>query len=152
YPFPRTPNNGPPFASDYQDYRPSSRHDLFYDNKPNLTVPSAPPHLESPSPLSPLEVPFTATEEPHQPYLDYSAKQLPDDASKNDLSNPYLEPQQQQQQPPFRPLYPPQSYQDNYMRTNESLPYIEQGLNAPSPPLPPKRRTLYSRLFNGDQK
>ena len=151
YPFPRTGKNGPPFASDYQDYRPSSRHDLFYDNNTKLAVPSAPPHLESPSPISPLEVPYTGSEEPRQPYSDYKTTQLSDYPSKNDLSNPYIE---SQPQPPFQSLRPAQPYQDNYnyATPNDSLPYIEQGLSAPSPPLPPKPRTLYSRLFNGDQK
>ena len=77
YPLPRKGNNVPPFASDYQDYRPSSRHDLFYDNKPNLAVPSAPPHLESPGPVSPFEDPFADTEEPRRPYSDYKPGEPP---------------------------------------------------------------------------
>lgn len=150
YPLPRKGNNVPPFASDYQDYRPSSRHDLFYDNKPNLAVPSAPPHLESPGPVSPFEDPFAETEEPRRPYSDYKPGEPPIYSSRNDLSNPYLE--SQEQHPPYQPFRPLQSYEDNYAKPNDSFPNIEQGLNPPSPPPPPKRRTLFSRLFNGDQK
>jgi hypothetical protein len=144
YQFPQKGNNNaPPFASDSQGYRPSPRHDLFYDNTPNLAAPSAPPHLESPRPISPLENPFTTAEEPRQPFSEYRTTELPNYSSKDDLSNQYFEPQQPQR--PFQPLYP-----------NPNDPYgnIEQGFNPPSPPLPPapKRRTLFSRLFDGDQK
>lgn len=141
YPFPRKGSNVVPFASDSPGYRPSSRHDLFYDNTPNRTVPSAPPHLEAPGRISPLENPFNTAEEPRQPFSDYRTTELPNYASKDDLSNQYFEPQQPQR--PFQPFYP---------NPNDSYGNIEQGFNAPSPPPPPKQRTLLSRLFDGDQK
>ena len=131
YPFSQGPNNSR--ASDYPDYRPSSRHNLFYDKTP---TPSTPPHLET-RPVSPFN-PYARTEEPRS-YTDYRVTP-PVYAGRRD-SNPFVHPTQDSR-----------SYQNNFTKPGDSShSFVEQGLNAPSPP-PPKRRTLYSRLFNGEQK
>jgi hypothetical protein len=150
YPLPRTGGNQPP-APGYDDCRPSSRHDLFYDN-------SNPPRIDVTFPSSPLN-PYDQTEE-SRPDKDTTTPPLPTYPPSKIESSPFSDPKQ----PPygdtrsrselnFEPLHPSQAYQDNYMTSTNSFtsPYIEQGGQAPSPP-PPKERTVFSRLFNGDQR
>jgi len=147
YPFYRKEGNQPP-ATVNDDYRPSLRHDLFLDNsnapRVDVTFPSSGlnlsteteesrPSNDAPPPFAP---PYSQTKVDSNSFSD--SKQLPYDdfRSRSELD--------------FGPTQTSQTYQDNYMKPNNSFaaPYIEQ---APSP-LPPKPRTLYSRLFNGNQK
>lgn len=138
--------NGPPDGSyDYNNYRPSSVQDLNvpYDR---TNVPSAlkppPGSRQQDDPFNP----YLRTEDVTRPYTDTPAY--------SDNNNPYpygntpLGPQQ-----PFQPLHPSASYQDGYTKPNDPFPYVETNLNAPTPPLvSPKRRTLFSRLFDGEQR
>jgi hypothetical protein len=126
-------------------------------DRPNASA-AGPPRLESPPPTSPFN-PYSRTEDT-QPYSDYN----PGVQSGKPDANPYSSPSQPTITPyedrkvsdqAFQPLYPSQSYQDNYMKPQDSYsPYVERRDRNPSPPLlpQPKKRTFFSRLFNGDQK
>ena len=140
YPFPRQ-GNSPPQSSVYDDYRPSSRHDLHIPqyNKGNFASPAAPPRIASPQPPN----------DPFNPYpqTTYAAAESPYKDYDNTGSQSYFDPNRSEQT--FGSSTP---YQEPYPKLNESAPYFEGGYNnAPTPP-PPKRRTLFSRLFNGDQR
>ena len=140
YPFPRQ-GNSPPQNTAYEEYRPSSRHDLhvpLYD-KPISASPSAPPRIASPQPPTDPFNPYPQTTftPAESPYRDYS----------NLGSQSYLDPNRSEQTFGASTLY-----QEPYVKPNEPTQYFEGAYNnAPTPP-PPRQRTLFSRLFNGDQR
>jgi len=140
--------NSPPGQREYGDESynpPPPRHNLFYENTAKNTglPPRPPPHSISPEPYNP----YPRTEEV-RPYSDYSQNNLP--ASRGNLFAPQ---DANPSQSSIYPLNPSQSYQDEYQKSTDAYsgPYQETMLNAPTPP-PPKKRTLFSTLFNGDQR
>jgi hypothetical protein len=124
---------------------PAPRNTLFYENTAEKTElpPNPPPHSISPEPYNP----YPRTEEV-RPYGDSSQNNIP--ASRGNL---YAPQDANPSQSSFYPLNPSQSYQDGYQNSTGAYsgPYQETMLNAPTPPLP-KKRTLLSTLFNGDQR
>jgi len=140
YPFPRQ-GNSPPQSSAYDDYRPSSRHDLHIPdyNKRSSASPAAPPRIASPQPPN----------DPFNPYAQtkYAAAESPYKDYDNTGSQSYFDPNRSEQT--FGSSTP---YQEPYAKPNESAPYFEGGYNNALTPPPPKPRTLFSRLFNGDQR
>jgi hypothetical protein len=144
YPFPRQ-GNSPPQTSAYDDYRPTSRHDLHipsYNNPNSASSPAAPPRIASPQPPTNPFNPYSQTTfNPggDSPYKDYS----------HTGSQSYFDPNRSEQT--FGGSTP---YQEPYPKLNEAAPYFDGGggyNNAPTPP-PPRQRTLFSRLFNGEQR
>ena len=132
---------------DYDEYRPSSRHDLFYDppNAPRAT--SSPRPADVYNPRNPTDTTITAA--PNDD--DHTTPYTPPIYSSKTALNPY-----DNTNPSSQPYaaYGPTPYQDNaYAKpVTQDYPYGEAGYgNAPSPP-PPRKRTLFSRLFNGDQR
>jgi hypothetical protein len=148
-PYSRNPNAPPSTSSDYNNYRPSVQDlNVPYNrtNVPNSLTPApGPASRQQSDPYNPY--PRTEDVRPYTDtpgYLD----------NNNNNSNPYpYAATPLGSQKPFQPLHPSPSYQDGYTKPNEPYPYVETNINAPTPPLiPPKRRTLFSRLFNGEQK
>jgi len=127
-------------GQDYPPYRPPTStniqdlnvpyHNTTGENAPASLTPSVPPHRQS------------------QAFDSYNPYPRTEDKSPLDYANPY------NQTPYNDDLSRPTSYQrqpayDTYGKP--VYPEPEMGVNAPTPP-PPKRRTLFSRLFNGNQK
>jgi len=137
-----------PAEQDYDEYRPSSRHDLFYD-PPNAPRAASPPRRADVSkPYQSTNTTTTATTPDND---DHTTPYTPPIYSSKTALNPYDNTNPSSQ--PYPP-YSPTPYQDNaYAKpAARDYPYAEAGYgNAPSPP-PPRKRTLFSRLFNGDQR
>jgi hypothetical protein len=142
------PPDAPPSQA-YEDYRPSSRHNLFFETD-NTITPTRSRSPRKPDVYNPYP-PTPGLDEEQQPYTPpiYSSKTAlnPYDAA---TSQPY---------PPYSPAYQdgasPALYQDTPPMGKPPADYpfaTDAGyVNAPSPP-PPKKRSLFSRLFNGDQR
>lgn len=144
YPFPRQ-GNAPPQSSAFDDYRPSSRHDLHvpsYNNPTSASSLAAPPRIASPQPPTDPFNPYpqtTFTPGGESPYKDYS----------HTGSQSYFDPNRSEQT--FGGSSP---YQEPFPKLNDAAPYSDAAAgynNAPTPP-PPRQRTLFSRLFNGEQR
>lgn len=134
-PYPR--RNLAPGNSNYEAYRPSPVQDLNVPSYGRTDAPIPPPHTQY------TDNPYSRTEA--QPYNDYwssTTNTAPNTPYSDDTNNGVK---------PFQPLQPSQSNQDQYAKTPEPYPYVETSINAPTPP-PQKPRTLFSRLFNGDQR
>ena len=136
-----------PASQGYDEYRPSSRHDLFYD------PPNAPRVASSPRPADvynshhPTDTTTTATPGDD----DHTTLYNPPIYSSKTALTPYDDINTSSQ--PYAP-YSSAPYQDNaYAKpVGQDYPYGEAGYgNAPSLP-PPRKRTLFTRLFNGDQR
>jgi hypothetical protein len=144
-PYSRNTNAPPDGPPDYNNYRPSSVQELNVPynrtNVPSVLTPSSGPSQQN---------------DPYNPYLrtDDVTRPYTDTPGYFDNNNPYPYGNTPTgSQKPFQPLHPSASYQDGYTKPNEAFPYVETNVNAPTPPLvPPKRRTLFSRLFNGEQR
>ena|SRR5579859_954782 len=139
-PYPRS-NLPAPGNTDYEAYRPnpSPIQDL---NVPSYSR-TDPSNTSIPQQTDPYN-PYPRTEDTRRPYNDYWS-------STSNTPGPNT-PYSDDVPKPFEPLHPSQTYQDQYSKAPEPYPYVETNINAPTPPPHPKQRTVFSRLFNGDQK
>ena len=146
--YPPPPSNPPPSQA-YEDYRPSSRHNLFFDTDNTITP------TRSRSPGKPdVHNPYPPT-----PGLDEESSYTPPIYSSKTALNPY-DMSTSQPYPPYSPApyqdnASPALYQDTPQlgKTPSDYPFPADAgyANAPSPP-PPRKRSWFSRLFNGDQR
>jgi len=114
--------------TEYSEYTPPPQSTYF--DKPSSVTPR--PYAQSPQP------PVTATTTPYNPYA-----RTEDVQPFTDYSTTY---------PPAPSARTSQYYPENSTtKLPEPFAYPEQGPNAPSPP-PPKSRSLFSRMFDGDQR
>jgi hypothetical protein len=123
-----------PFPRDagYEAYRTASRNELHMPNE----TPDAQTGYSSPY------NPYLRTEDA-SPYKDFTPGYTPGYSDTPAASTSYFDPQN-----PSQP-----SFQENYAKPNEPYAYAGQPVEAmpPGPPQP-KRRTLFSILFDGNQR
>ena len=113
---------------DYDGYRTSSRHELIYEQA-NLSAPAPQFTSSNPYPYSS----YPRTEDVQPAYRDYQSPYYNNPTTSNLELNGN-----------FQPLHPSQLYQDNVKPADSET--------ATPPPIPPKERTLMSKLFDGEQR
>jgi hypothetical protein len=140
------PSDRPPSQA-YEDYRPSSRHNLFFETD-NTITPTRSRSPRKPDVYNPYPATPSLDEESYTPPI-YSSKTAlnPYDVSTSQPYPPYTAPYQDTPSPALYQDTPPLG------KTPADYPFPSDTgyANAPSPP-PPKKRSLFSRLFNGDQR
>lgn len=130
-----------PVSQDYDDYRPSSRHDLFFDQQNNNPARTTSPPRQT---------------DVYNPYPGVAATTT-DDTPPIYSSKTALNPYDVAATQPYPPYSPANSYTDNPAvqkppSAGGDYAYAEGAYrNAPSPP-PPRKRTWFSRMFNGEQR